>query len=128
MVVAGILNRFAHLVVGVRGNCDSRIDESLLRFPLQDSKTIYVNGFRADLIHGDLLTSDLVHVERGDILMYGHTHVPMLKKADGVVYLNPGSIAFPKGGYPASYALMDGSRLEVRDLNDDQPILTLDLL
>lgn len=127
MGVATILNRMAPIVIGVRGNCDSRVDESLMRFRIEDSQVVYLNGFRCDLIHGDLLTSDLLEVERGDVLMYGHTHVPMLKKSDGVVYVNPGSIAFPKSGYPASYALMDGYHLEVRKLDDDSPILTLDL-
>lgn len=128
MAVATILNRFASKVVGVRGNCDSRIDESLLRFGLENSKVLFANGFRLDLIHGDLVTSDLLEVERGDILMYGHTHIPMLKKADGVTYVNPGSIAFPKGGYPASYAVMDGGHFEVRNLDDDTAIFSLDLL
>lgn len=127
MGTASVLNRFAPITVGVRGNCDSRVDESLLRFGIEDSQVIYLNGFRCDLIHGDLLTSELLEVERGDILMYGHTHVPMLKKSDGVVYVNPGSIAFPKNGFPASYALMDGSRIEIRKLDDDSPIMTMDL-
>ena len=127
MGTVSVLNRFAAITVGVRGNCDSRVDESLLRFRLEDSKVIYLNGYRCDLIHGDLLTSELLEVERGDILMYGHTHVPMLKKTDGVVYLNPGSIAFPKNGSSASYALMDGARIEVRRLDDDSPILSMEL-
>ncbi len=127
MGTVSILNRFAPITIGVRGNCDSRMDETLLRFGIEDSKVIYLNGFRCDLIHGDLLSSELLEVERGDILMYGHTHVPMLKKSDGVVYLNPGSVSFPKNGFPASYGLMDGSRLEIRKLDDDSPLMAMDL-
>ena len=66
-------------------------------------------------------------VERGDLLMYGHTHVPVLKKSDGVYYINPGSIAFPKNGYPASYAVMDGGHIELRRLDDDVPFMAIDL-
>ncbi|MDY6393127.1 MAG: phosphodiesterase [Bacilli bacterium] len=128
MAVSTILNRFAPKVIGIRGNCDSRIDETLLRFTMENSKVCYFNGFRCDLIHGDLLTSDLLSVSRGDVLMYGHTHVPTLKKADGVTYVNPGSISFPKGGYPPTYAVMDGSRVEIRNLDDDIPILAMDLI
>ena len=127
MATASVLNRFAPIVIGVRGNCDSRVDEALLRFGMEDSKVIYLNGFRCDMIHGDLLTSDLLEVERGDILMYGHTHVPMLKRSDGVIYVNPGSVAFPKNEFPASYALMDGSHIEIRRLDDDTPFMSLDL-
>ena len=127
MAVVGILNKYAAKTIGVRGNCDSRIDETLLRFRMQDSHVLFLNGFRCDLIHGDLLTSDLLEVERGDVLMYGHTHAPMLKKSDGVVYVNPGSIAFPKAGSPASYGVMDGGHIEIRRLDDDTPFLSMDL-
>ena len=127
MGTVAILNKYAASVIAVRGNCDSRVDEALLRFTMQDSKVVYLNGFRCDLIHGDLLTSELLEVERGDLLIYGHTHVPVLKKSDGVFYINPGSISFPKEGYPASYAVMDGGHVELRRLDDDVPFMAIDL-
>ena len=122
-----ILNKYARIITGVRGNCDSRIDEQLLRFPMKDSEVIHLNGYRCDLIHGDLLTSEVIDVQRGDILMFGHTHVPMLKREEGVIYLNPGSIAFPKNGAPATYAFMNGPRLEIRKLEDDVVIQGMEL-
>ena len=111
----------------VRGNCDSRIDEMLLRFKIEDSKVTYLNGYRIDLIHGDLLTSDLLSVNRGDILMFGHTHVYMLKKEDGVVYFNPGSTSFPKNGNPATYGLFEDLQLSIRRLDDDEELLSMQL-
>lgn len=127
MAVCQILNRFASKVIGVRGNCDSRIDEMLLRFKIVDSKVTYLNGYRIDLIHGDLLTSDLLSVNRGDILMFGHTHVYMLKKEDGVVYFNPGSTSFPKNGNPATYGLFEDLQLSIRRLDDDEELLSMQL-
>ena len=59
--------------------------------------------------------------------MYGHTHVYMLKHEDGVTYLNPGSISFPKNDLPATYAVMEGNHLEIRGLEDDLPLSYLDL-
>lgn len=127
MAVCRELNRHAGKIVGVRGNCDSRIDQSLLKFDIEDSKVVYFNGYRIDLIHGDLLTSDLLHVSRGDILMYGHTHIPMLKKQDGVVYLNPGSVSFPKNGFPPSYAVFEEREIQVLPLDGGEPIYVLSL-
>ncbi|MBQ2493893.1 MAG: phosphodiesterase, partial [Bacilli bacterium] len=52
MGVADILNKYAPTIIGVRGNCDSRIDQTLLKFPMsEDSRVVYLNGFRCDLIH-----------------------------------------------------------------------------
>lgn len=128
MAVANLLNKFSSKIIGVRGNCDSRVDQMVLHFDCsQDSRCVMINGFRCDLIHGDLLTSDIVEVQRGDILMFGHTHVPVLKRDDGVIYFNPGSVSFPKNGSPASYGVFEGSRLEVRKLSDNTPFLSLDL-
>jgi predicted phosphodiesterase len=79
------------------------------------------------LIHGDLLSSDLVTVARGDILMFGHTHVYMLKEEDGLYYLNPGSTSFPKNGNPPTFALMEGRRIEIRSLVDGSVLASLDL-
>lgn len=127
MAVSVILNKYARLIVGVRGNCDSRIDQDMLRFPFKDSAIIHVNGYRCDLIHGDLLTSSLVDVQRGDILMFGHTHVPMLKREEGVIYFNPGSPSFPKNGFEASYGWMEGTHIEIRKLEDDTPFMEMEL-
>ncbi|MDY6094491.1 MAG: phosphodiesterase [Candidatus Enteromonas sp.] len=128
MGCAALFNKWSRRIIAVRGNCDSRVDQTLLHFDISsDSKVHYLNGFRCDLIHGDLLTSDLLEVQRGDILFFGHTHVYMLKKADGVVYFNPGSPSFPKNGNPPTYGVMDGLRLEIRKLDDDLPLATLDL-
>lgn len=126
MAVCDILNRYADRIIGIRGNCDSRVDEALLKFRMKDSQVIHVNGFRCDLIHGDLLTSQLLQVERGDILMFGHTHVPMLKKEDGVIYLNPGSPSFPKNGGPATYAIFDTGYIEIVDFHTGETIAHLD--
>ncbi len=46
-----------------------------------------------------------------DIAMYGHTHVPVVKKENGVTVLNPGSLSLPRqaNGQP-SYIMMDIDR------------------
>ena len=127
MECSQLLNRYAKKIIGIRGNCDSRVDEMLLRFPLEDSRQLYLCGYRCDMIHGDLLTGDLLNVSRGDILMFGHTHVPMLKKEDGVIYLNPGSISFPKNGSDPSYALMSDTIIQIKHLSTHQDIMSLEI-
>ena len=126
--VSKIINKWADRIVAVKGDCDSRADQSVLRFNmLEDCRVLDLAGRKADLIHGDLLTSDIVDVERGDILMFGHTHVPVLKKEDGVIYLNPGSISYPKSGSSASFALFEANRLELKRLDDLATFAYLDL-
>ncbi len=126
--VAKILNKFAPKILAVKGDCDSRADQSVLHFRmLEDFKILDLGGHRVDLIHGDLLTSDVIDVERGDVLMFGHTHVPVLKREDGVVYFNPGSISYPKSGCPASFGIFERERLELKKLDDQSTFAYLDL-
>lgn len=43
-----------------------------------------------------------------DIVMFGHTHRPLLDYSKGIVTLNPSSVSFPKQeGRRPSYALME---------------------
>ncbi len=43
-----------------------------------------------------------------DIVMYGHTHRPSYSEEDGLITLNPGSIAYPRqSGRRATYMIME---------------------
>lgn len=48
-------------------------------------------------------------IARGyDIVMYGHTHKPMVKHQDGVTILNPGSLSYPRqDGRRPSYIMLE---------------------
>jgi putative phosphoesterase len=127
MGVCEILNRYADKMVAVRGNCDSRIDQSLLNFKFDDAKSGVLNGYHIKMFHGDLTPSDLFQIERGDIVMFGHTHVYMLKKEDGVIYLNPGSPSFPKNGNPPTYAIIEDNHIEIRSLESGDVMVSMKL-
>lgn len=48
-------------------------------------------------------------VARGmDIVMYGHTHKPVVDRSDGVIAVNPGSLSYPRQeGRRPSYIVME---------------------
>ncbi|MFV8760613.1 YfcE family phosphodiesterase, partial [Yersinia enterocolitica] len=43
------------------------------------------------------------------------------------ICFNPGSVSIPKGGYPASYGMLDGGVLQVLALQNDEPVTQLSL-
>lgn len=46
--------------------------------------------------------------QKADIVMFGHTHVPMIDLTDGVWVINPGSIALPRQtGRRPTFIIMD---------------------
>lgn len=64
---------------------------------------------------------------KADIVMFGHTHVPCLKTIDGVRFVNPGSLTYPRqAGRVPTYMVMencseneseDGYKIELKYCN-----------
>ena len=122
--VAEALNRVAERVIAVRGNCDSEVDQMLLHFPITAPwQQVLSERTRLFLTHGHLYSPDnLPPLAAGDVLAYGHTHIPVAGKQGDLIHFNPGSVSLPKGGFPPSYGMLEGNTLSVIALNDQQVI------
>jgi putative phosphoesterase len=74
-------------VVAVRGNMDR--DEVAGKFPL--TEIVQVNEVLLYAIH-DLGRLDLDPGVSGiQVIIFGHSHQPVIQKQDGILYVNPGS-------------------------------------
>lgn len=118
MAVTGLLNGVADRLLCVRGNCDSEVDQMVLRFPiLADYAYLSVDGVDLFAAHGHLHGPDDPPVlRRGEFLLCGHTHLPVRRTCEGFTYLNPGSLALPKTGTPHSYMTLENGEFVWRDL------------
>lgn len=75
------------------------------------------------LTHGHLYhPSALPPLSRGDVLAYGHTHLPQAERQGEIHCFNPGSVSIPKGGFPASYGMLDRGTLRVLTLDDGKVV------
>ena len=93
-------------VTAVRGNTDFAID-------LPETRLIEFGGNKF-LIHHIVdfpvpsqTVRALLAEEQPQVVVFGHTHMPCNEQLDGVFYLNPGSPATPRGGAPASVAIVE---------------------
>ena len=122
--VAIKLNSVAPRTIAVRGNCDSEVDQMLLAFPITAPwQQVLGEHQRLFLTHGHLYSPEnMPPLAAGDVLVYGHTHIPVAEKRGDVFLFNPGSVSIPKGGFPASYGLLEGDKLQVLALDDHQVI------
>lgn len=113
------LNALADRIVAVRGNCDSEVDQMLLKFPMMGDYAILVDeGRKIFLTHGHKYNAECKPAAGVDVLFFGHTHRWCLEKQDGVVVCNTGSITFPKDGNVPTFATIeDGQRICVRGLD-----------
>lgn len=122
--VIPLLSEMKDSITAVRGNCDAEVDQMVLPFPITaDSKTLTLDGRKVFLMHGH---HDLDYGD-ASVVMSGHTHVPVLEKRNGVVFLNPGSTTIPKNGSEPSYAVWDDGRIGIISLEDSRVVASLDV-
>ena len=126
--VIELLNALKNDILCVRGNCEAEVDQMVLEFPVMADYAMIPLGRRLIFAtHGHLFNKDkLPPLKDGDILLYGHTHVPICEtisrsaeiggcpggsadpaqKTDadkGIICMNPGSVSIPKENSCFSY-------------------------
>lgn len=117
--VIDLLNSMKEELLCVRGNCDTEVDQMVLEFPiLADYCILYEQGRMIFATHGHHHnTSTPPMLKSGDILLHGHTHVPVKEEFCGRYYLNPGSVAIPKENSAHSYMMLEDGLFTWKDLD-----------
>jgi len=107
--VIGMLNGIKEKIVCVRGNCDTEVDQMVLDFPILSDYAVLDIGERLIYAtHGHKYGPDnLPPLCKGDILLYGHIHIPKCEEREGVTVLNPGSVSIPKENSNNSYMTLE---------------------
>ena len=115
--IAELLNHFTDPIIAVRGNCDSEVDQMLLDFPIMaDYALIADNGKTLFLTHGHIYNENNLPKGKFDAFFYGHTHLWKLEKQE-MSLCNTGSITFPKGGNPPTFATYENKNISIYQLN-----------
>ena len=117
--VADMLNGIAERILAVRGNCDAEVDQMVLDFPcMADSTTIFDGTRRLFCTHGHVFDPACPpQLPAGTAFLSGHTHVKVNEERNGVLFVNPGSVALPKHGTHI-YALYENGQSDLRILAD----------
>lgn len=120
--VLAMLNEYKDEIYAVRGNCDSEVDQMVLEFPMMaDYSLLSLNGKTIYATHGHIYNEEnLPPMKPGDVLIHGHTHLPVAKSMGDCYLLNPGSTSLPKGGNPNSYGILDGGVFTIRDFDGNK--------
>ena len=119
MEAAKMLNELRAVTVSLRGNCEAEIDQVVLEFPASAEYALLDLG-RAVVFatHGHVYNAEhLPPLRQGDILLHGHTHVPVFEVHDGWILMNPGSVSIPKNGTPHSYMTIEDGLFLWKDLD-----------
>lgn len=96
-------------VISVRGNCDWGEDEP-------EWELITIQRQRIVLTHGHLFhvkfsydrLEQFGQEKSAAAVLFGHTHVPYVKRQGGLWLINPGSAGEPRGGEPTVAVILIG--------------------
>ena len=115
-----LLNANKSIIMAVRGNCDTEVDQMVLEFPiLADYAYLELDGLGIFATHGHHHnTATPPPLREGEILLHGHTHVLKCEPfGNGNCYLNPGSAALPKENNPKTYMIYENRAFTVKDFS-----------
>jgi uncharacterized protein len=103
-------------MIRVGGNCD--IDS---KYPgevvttIKEKKILAVHGHKHN-VKSSLMDLYYRAKEKDvDIVLFGHSHLYGAEMKDGILFVNPGSTMLPRGGNPATYAVIEW---------DETPVVT----
>lgn len=121
--VIELLNPYRDQILSVRGNCEAEVDQMVLDFPvLADYAFLEIDGLRILFTHGHVINkNNCPQLRKGDILLHGHTHVPVAEEfGEGLYYVNPGSTSIPKENSPKSYILYENRNFSFKTLDGEE--------
>lgn len=116
--VMEMLNEIENDIVCVRGNCDAEVDQMILNFPIMaDYAIINVGKHIIFATHGHIYNNEnLPPIHEDDIILHGHTHIPVCEKFATHTFINPGSVSIPKANSPHSYMTFEGTVFEWKNI------------
>ena len=118
--VIELLNSISNKIICVQGNCDAEVDGMVLKFEvLTPYRKLVVDGVTLHLTHGHKYNPQTPLVANaGEIVLFGHSHVPYDKVLNGVRYINPGSVSIPKENSCHSYLTFYRGEFTFNSLDD----------
>ncbi|MCQ2556695.1 MAG: metallophosphoesterase [Ligilactobacillus sp.] len=97
----------------VTGNCDYDPGyDKVVEYRHGDDRILMTHGHLYQVNFGLNHLEELAHEKGANLVFFGHTHQLGVQKLNGVIYLNPGSISYPRGAYAnlqGTYAIVDTS-------------------
>ena len=123
--VITMLNSIKNEVLCVRGNCDTEVDQMVLDFPIMaDYAVLFADGFTVYATHGHHFNeSSPPPLKKGDILLNGHTHVPVFHVREDFIFMNPGSVSIPKDGSCHSYMTLEDGNFFWKDVESGKSFM-----
>ncbi len=92
-------------VYSVRGNCDFGNGEDELELTLEGVRILALHGHKQSVKTSLLRLGLYAQEKQADLVLFGHTHIPVERRFHSVRLYNPGSLGEPRSLRP-SYGIV----------------------
>lgn len=114
--VRKFLESFKDNLICIKGNCDFRVNPTEEQYKIETDNVINLEK-NIYITHGHMYNDKNWTLENS-ILIFGHYHIPFIKKIGSNIFINPGSISKPRGENLPSYLFINGCEFTIFDAND----------
>ena len=83
--------------LAVRGNCDYSGLPAVVSARILFYNVLVTHGHHENVNYGNEGLYELGKLNRADVVLFGHTHVPEIAEEGGILLVNPGSPTLPRG-------------------------------
>jgi hypothetical protein len=94
-------------IIAVKGNCDFEDVEEEILFEVEEKTILLCHGDKYAVKYGIDKLEEVAKKNNADIVIFGHTHIPLQIKKDDILYINPGSTSIPRQVDYKSFVIMD---------------------
>lgn len=126
--LAESINELNVPILIAKGNCDSEVDDMVLKPKIQQSPLFcQINNMRIVVHHGHEKSEDdllqTANLFKAQLVVYGHSHIRKLFKLKDTYFINPGSTSLPKSEDTIpSFAVLDGKSIKIINNGNGQAI------
>lgn len=120
--VKDFLMNYKDKIIAVRGNCDSDVDIKSSDFIINDGiAMINTDGIDIYCTHGDRYSYNKQgQIDLKGVLVYGHEHIPYIKKENELIYICVGSISLPRNNSMPSYMIYENQLFTIYDIKGNE--------
>lgn len=102
-------------MVRIRGNCDKDMTfMDSICMEIDNKNILAVHGHHHNVNHSLINLFYEARENDANIVLFGHTHLFGAEMKEDILFVNPGSTMFPRGGKQSTYAIIEwGDELTV---------------
>lgn len=114
--IRSFLEEYKDKLICIKGNCDSKEDIEMNNFVVtKNIENINIGKLNIYLTHGHLYNENNWD-KKNTILIFGHYHVPFIRKDDDNIFICVGSISLPRQNSNPSYLIYENNEFIIYDV------------